>query len=492
MVTKARGVGVQASKNGKKVKEDPLAEHFLALERLAGDTTRENNLRFEGTEFIIPEKYDLTTAIKTLVKKQKDEETMVNVTRTFAYRPWDGAYAFYNACLKHFGFVNSKTFQEGSFFSKTKGTQWIDIPVAPGQTKSVPWNQVFVPVVPDFPFNLAQVNDKERGPLFYMGIECPRKFKARVEGLFELVQRELETNSLYRGKAFDGQVMPQFLDLTGVDPDRVVYPDEIMAHLNFNIFSTFEQKERLAQHNIPRKRAILIEGQYGTGKTLAGYLTGQRATANGITFIYCRPEDDLNFVLQTARLYEPACVFGEDLDVVADADPNQPGGGAGSISRMLDAFDGIRAKGTDLMVVLTTNHVGKLHKGMVRPGRLDGIISLGKYDAPAVKRLIEVTVGGALDPNTDWEKVVPTYEDLMPAFIVEAAQRSIRYAIVNRPDDEHPIIAEDDLVYAANSLKPQLQLMEDAPEMSERDRLGAVYSNVTRDVVSDELDKRGL
>ena len=38
----------------------------------------------------------------------------------------------------------------------------------------------------------------------------------------------LASNSMYRGKAFDGQEVPQFLDLSGVDASKVVYTAEVL------------------------------------------------------------------------------------------------------------------------------------------------------------------------------------------------------------------------------------------------------------------------
>jgi len=222
------------------------------------------------------------------------------------------------------------------------------------------------------------------------------------------------------------------------------------------------------------KRAVLLEGSYGSGKTMALYLTGQMSVSSGLTFILCRPEDDLMQVLQTARLYMPSVVAFEDLDIIAEANPNTDNP-ATSISLVLDRFDGMRAKGLEILCVLTTNHVEKLHKGMIRPGRLDGIIKFGLFDRPAVEGLIEVLVGGALSPTVDWDPVWEAYQNLMPAFIKEAAERSVRYGLMNA---DEPVITERELILGAHSLETQLELMADAPEMSERDRLGVLLERV--------------
>src|SRR3990167_10320825 len=90
---------------------------------------------------------------------------------------------------------------------------------------------------------------------------------------------------------------------------------------------------------LPLKRAILLDGTYGTGKSLAGYLTARVAETNGWTFLMARPGRD-NFlqVMQTARLYQPAVVFFEDAETVTGYESND------LINQVLDTFDGIQSK----------------------------------------------------------------------------------------------------------------------------------------------------
>jgi hypothetical protein len=96
----------------------------------------------------------------------------------------------------------------------------------------------------------------------------------------------------------------------------------------------------MRDEKMPLKRAILFEGDYGTGKTLAAFLTAQIATANGWSFHYCRPgRDNIATVMKTARLYQPAVVFFEDVDTIAE------GGDADDVSQLLDIFDGNHREG---------------------------------------------------------------------------------------------------------------------------------------------------
>ncbi|NIS12736.1 MAG: AAA family ATPase, partial [Thermoplasmata archaeon] len=88
-------------------------------------------------------------------------------------------------------------------------------------------------------------------------------------------------------------------------------------------------------------------------------------------FIQCRPGiDNVYDAMKTARLYQPAVVFYEDVDTIAQGDQTQ---GHVAVTQLLDIFDGLTAKSTKILAILTTNHPEKIHKGMVRPGRLDAV-----------------------------------------------------------------------------------------------------------------------
>ena len=133
---------------------------------------------------------------------------------------------------------------------------------------------------------------------------------------------------------------PTFLDLSKIDPNKVIYSEEVLTQLNTNLWSVLEHTDLMRSYGLPLKRAVLLEGPYGTGKTLAGTLTAKRAVENGWTFILVRPgQDDLFTALKTAQVYAPAVVWFEDIDGLAK------GGTDEQISRLLDALDGAQTKG---------------------------------------------------------------------------------------------------------------------------------------------------
>lgn len=450
-----------------KIRKQVLSE----LERLGKVTTGDDSLVFEGTRFVLPENMrgNLNSAVRFLKDYQEQQETHFSFSRTFNYRPEDGANAFDLAMRTMFG---------TSGLGKSIQTMFGDIPpqlrtinVGPSETKQVPWGRVaFPPLEADF--YLGADRHHEYGFVFEVGVEAPRKYRAHIEAFFQVVEEKLKTDSIYRGKAFTGGDEPMFLDTNSVDPDKIVYSEEVRVQLDTNLWSLLRYTDQMRRNNIPLKRAVLVEGPYGTGKSESGRLTAKEAVENGWSFILCRPNrDNLNEVLQTAQLYAPAVVWYEDLDVIGQGHSDQ------QISRLLDSLDGITAKGVEVLAGFTTNHVDKLQKGVLRPGRLDAVIHVGGLDEAGYEKLVRVTVPEELLGDVDFSTVAVSFKDFLPAFAKEAIDRSMRYAISRNQGSPAPINTED-LVAAADGLRPQLELMNDAQEGVKRSPLEERFSGL--------------
>jgi len=456
-----------------------------ALAELGGQRISDESLKREGKTLILPETMTPQDAVEYLEAYIEQQETETRFSRTFRYRPWDGAHALHQALVKVYGTAGiGKTIW--TFFGPQR-PEMITINIGHGRTTQVPWGAMYVPMFAGSMY-LGQEKDPEVGQLFQLIIDAPRKFQPHVEGLFRVIEHELETNSIYRGKAIDGQTNADYLDLAGVDRSRVIYSDEVVTQLEANVWSVVRHTQQLRALDIPRKRAVLLEGPYGTGKTLAAFLTAQEAVNNGWTFIYCRPgKDNLHTVMQTARLYQPAVVFFEDVDKLGEASSTDTAGNAAAVAKLLDVFDGIASKNTEIMVVLTTNHRDRIHKGMVRPGRLDAVIHIGALDEGGVMRMIEATVPAEYVPDDlDSGQIFEAMEGFLPAFAKEAIYRTMRYSLA-RNDGVVEKLSTEDFVNAAMGLRPQLDLMNASGEGKEPDPLQRQITGIVEKVVAHHL-----
>lgn len=449
------------------------------LAQVGGKSVSESDLTFEGGRFVLPEQYKgrVDEAVRFLQRWQKQQSTHHNYNKIFRYRPYDVAHATNNALKEAFGTTGvGETIQ--TMFGP-QPPQFVDVPISVSESVQVPWDTTaFPPLGEEATIEIGYKNDREAGPLGTVTVFAPRGVKAQVEGLFKLIEKHLREGSIYRGKALIGgdQLMPSFLDVRKVNPDHVIYSDDVLQQLNTNVWALIEKTPVMRQLGESLKRAVLLEGPYGTGKSLAAFLTAQRCVENGWTFLFVRPGDDLDSAMRTAQLYSPAVVFFEDIDVIGEA------GDPARVSKLLDSFDGIGAKGAEVVAILTTNRKDKIHKGMLRPGRLDAVISINHLDQVGVEKLIKAHVPADMLRVMDYGTVYESFKGFTPAFAKEAISRAKRYAIV-REGGKPSMLTTSDFIGAAKSLAPQLELMHAAEEEKTTPTVDKAFREVMADVV---------
>jgi transitional endoplasmic reticulum ATPase len=449
---------------------------LAALDELGGLTVQQDTLAFEGTRFVLPASMEgnVSDAIEYLEEYREQQEQTFRYQRTFPYRPYDGAAAFDRTMTRVFGSSGIGVPIRTMFGSQPP--ELVTITTGFGVTAQVPWGQVsFSPLDAVFTTGAAR---EEQGYVFALAVEAPRKHRRRIEGFFDAVGRELAEHSIYRGKAITGHSQePAFLDVAAIDPTTVVYSQEVMTQLNANLWSLLDHTDVMRELKIPLKRAVLVEGPYGTGKTLAGALTAQHAVANGWTFVLCRPgRDNLLDTLQTAQLYAPAVVWFEDVDTIGS------GGDPMYVSRLLDALDGVTAKGAEVLAGFTTNHVDKLQRGLLRPGRIDTVIHIGELDRPGIERLVKVVVPARLLGSVDYDKVYAAMTGYVPAYARESIDRAMRYSIA-RNGGAPDTVTTADLVNAAQGLRAQHRLMEAASDATTQPTIDSTLTAVVEDII---------
>jgi transitional endoplasmic reticulum ATPase len=473
-------------------REEQQREILENLEVLGGKQQQDDDVIYYGTTLVIPETMSLPQTREFVDRKIQENEAETVFSRTFPFRPWDGAWCMWQMMKRQFGAVNHRGRISWGFFGPSEEPPSL-ITVASGvnKTEQIPWGVLTVPFLPGTTFETTVDESEEYGALFRLHVEGPKKFRYRIEGIFELVQKELETNSLYRGKAFDGQPTPEFVDVHAIDRNKVLYSEEVRTQLEAMVWGQLRHTKETEKLGVPLKRAVLIHGPFGTGKTLAMMITGQEAIENGWTFIKLRPgRDDLAQGLKTARLYQPCVVAYEDIDTIAGPVAE---GDRLSISRLLDDFDGIEAKGTKILCILTTNYPERIHKGMARPGRLDAMIELTELDQAAVEGLVRTRIpSDKLEDDVDWAAVFDAAQGYKPAFVTEFADRTMRYVLVRTGGTTSGVkIGTADLVAAAQGLRPQYEKMEGAQDITEKDSLSTALDrrveNVVRSTVRPDL-----
>jgi transitional endoplasmic reticulum ATPase len=465
------------------------------LQRLAGLFEPEAMIERGGAKIRLPEGMDEVQAIKFLKRVYDESQAEATWHRQYRYRPLDGAAATMRVLKRTFGGVSVPP---GMGFFGPIPPAFISIEVGPNERIEVPamGEEVTLPHLSDVTFTLDASGHEEYGHVFTLHARGKKASAGEVQAIFELVAQELEENSIYRGKAIhDGY---GFLDLDGFDPDKVVYSEVTQGELETNIFARLWYPDELTRYGQRLKGAVLLEGTYGVGKTLAAYMTAIEAIKAGWTFILMRPEsitgqssvEAFRKVMQDAEMYERAVVFVEDVDTLTAADAESD-----RISIMLDLFDGVRAKGREVVVILTTNHVESIHKGMVRPGRIDAVIPVTKPDAAGIIKLCKVLVPEELlseeISDEEWEMVAKAMDGFIPAAVAEACERAVRYMIVKAKGEVNGTrIDALDLARAAEGLSGQMQLLEDAKDLPERETLTMALRSAVEEAVHEVVDTR--
>jgi AAA+ superfamily predicted ATPase len=441
--------------------------------RITGDEVEYH----KGRKIILPENMTFRRAFEVLKRLEKEAEEPTTFTRTFNYRADDGAYAAYQVVKQQWGMGLGKVLDMGFWGKKPPEMRTIAIGV--NETMQVPWGLIEIPTLPGLELYLGTTSSRDYGTVFAISGNGPKKYKEEIETFFDNIDTYLKEHSIYRGRAIIGSNEPKFLDLSSFIPEQIVFADDVMASLEGTLWTPIKYSDSMRREGMPLKRAVLLHGPFGTGKTSIGQLTAGIAVENGWTFISARPgRDKPEDALRTARLYQPAVVFIEDIDGAASTAED------GEVTKLLEAFDGITSKGGEVIVAMTTNHIERIHKGMLRPGRLDSVIHIESLDRNGTERLIRAVVDPQkLDKDTDFDAVYESMTGFYPAFVREAVNRAVTFSIGRLEGERNYTISTPDLVGAAHSLHEQLRALEDANEGERKPTLDAVLGQAVRGAV---------
>ncbi len=421
---------------------------------------------------------ELSSLINWLGKYRDSFETQIAYHEEFDTFPQDGAVAVYKALTDKFGFVEHKTFWGAA--------PMMQVQTGPGQTIQVPWGAFALPGYDGLTIHVGTHPTKD-GFHFCISGSVKKKDKDVIDDIVVRIRQNLKTNSIYKGKAISlkfsedfnpmtfepKDVAPEFLDLTRVDQSELVLSDDIQRMVDDSLFTPVEKTELCKELGIPMRRGVLLAGTYGVGKTLTSQVQALKATRNGWTFIYLKDVKDLAEGLRIARQYAPSVVFAEDIDSVMGGETRDD-----KMNEILNTIDGIELKGKDVQVVLTTNHVERINRAMIRPGRIDALIEMKPPDAGAAEKLVRVYGKKHIDEKTDLSAVGKLLAGHRPAMIAETVQRAKLSAAtrmaVNEDISTFKLLASD-LEAAAKSMNHHVALVDGPKEVqiSDIEKIGA-------------------
>lgn len=411
-----------------------------------------------GEKLILPENCSYKQAIHSIERIMEQEEEPVAINAEIDCLVNDGAHALYRVLNEKFGWVNLE--KTPTFFGP-KPPAMISIEIGVRKSIQVPWGRMSLPGIEGY--IETSVSVKSGRFIFKISGEVKRKHEAQVQEIVDRVREFVATESIYRGKPIrirflddDGEVMrmPEvnFIDTSKVKEDELIFSGDLHQAVSTSIFAPIEHTQACREAGIPLKRGILLEGPYGCGKSLTAAVTAKKAERHNWTYIYCERADELKHALIFGQQYGPAVVFCEDLDRVVTGDRSL------TMDELLNIVDGVASKSTELMVVLTTNHVERVNQAMLRPGRLDAVISVQPPDAEAAVGLVRLYGRDLIAEGEDLDAVGEVLNGMIPAVIREVVERA-KLAAISLSSGTSCQITRDAMLSSAKVMKKHLDLL---------------------------------
>lgn len=437
----------------------------------------------DGKKIIIPPGMTYKDARLWLTRQEESEESVIRVSTNIACFPFDGMIALARAMEETFGYIEAEI---DGFFGPQPPIH-VKVPKADGSYANAIVGKISCPK-----WEGGYIMAKIDGASVTVRGEIKKKFEPEVNAILDLTKHYIATTSIYRSQAI-------FMDLGWMNGERefdvvndspkflttgdakLILNETVETELNTSAFMLIERTEACRANGISLKHGILLQGTFGTGKTMTAKATAKKAVANKWTFIYLTRAEDLANGLKIAKMYAPAVIFAEDIDTAVnerDADMNA----------ILNMLDGIDTKDTPIITMLTTNNVQDIDQSFLRAGRIDTVIHYTPPDAATASRFVREIGGNMLASDLDFTAVGDALKGLVAAFIAEAISKAKRYAIfrTGNPDITGQITTEDLLRAAA--VVQQHALMVKPKELSE-DRKVVNALRIVLDETNNDVDE---
>lgn len=171
--------------------------------------------------------------------------------------------------------------------------------------------------------------------------------------------------------------------------DSVVLDEGVARLLHDDIHEFFTRREWYAQMGIPWRRGYLLHGPPGTGKTSAAFALAGELRLKLCALSLTNPKLTDNVLSDLLQHTPPrSLILIEDIDAFFTAREKQDTRIQFSFSGLLNALDGVGAQ-EGRIVVLTTNHRERLDPALIRPGRIDLEIELGRATPSQLRGLLQ-------------------------------------------------------------------------------------------------------
>ena len=344
---------------------------------------------------------------------------------TFRYRLrcWrsDGAYQLNRAITEVFGVAKAK--QDSQPSGGESPIETLDIVLADGSRTKVPYGTIDMSDLGEGS-SISISYDGDRHQLEVKG-KCQYRFQSLMDDIITRTKELLATDSIYKNQILEITDInePKIMRLDGIEKQLMVLSQKTEFELQ-PLRSRIFYPEKCIQKGIPLKYGCLLEGKYGTGKTLYAFKLAKDAVAHNWAFIYLKNPEILAEVLRMCQVIDRSgygvVVFVEDIDQVTR------GSRDAKLQDILNTLDGGDTKDLNVITLFTTNHIELIEPTFLRGKRIGSVITMDCLDAETAEKFIKASFtkeeGYVLDG--DFTEVYKYIESagIAPAFMAEIVE----------------------------------------------------------------------
>jgi hypothetical protein len=337
-----------------------------------------------GVQIVLPEGISDAVALDVLSQHFADKKSIIPVIKQdYGYRPWDVANACARVLARRFGITTTRG---------KAGT--IEVAVSTTEVIYVPWGTLSIPQLKGtLTLDSADLGDG-MGLVGMTKFEVPKLYEHAARQLNQEIADELMHHSIYRGKAYTADVPARFLDPYVTDRDAIVWSASTRAALEGSVLNVIRYTDRARERGIDLHRPVLWHGEPGNGKTETMNIVAQEAMENGWTFIQCNGSlREVIGTLRYARKQGKHVVAVEDFERLVNDATSQ------DRTDLLEELDGATSKGSEVLLIATTNFLEDLAVHQAARRRFFKEIYFGPLDTQGVEALLRRSLRDCSAPD---------------------------------------------------------------------------------------------
>ena len=260
-----------------------------------------------------------------------------------------------------------------------------------------------------------------------------------------------------------------FADVAGADEEK----EELQEVVDF-----LRNPEKFTQIGARIPHGMLLVGPPGTGKTLlaravAGEADVQFLSISGSDFVEMYVgvgASRVRDLFEQAKKVAPAIIFIDEIDAVGRKRGSGLGGGHDekeqTLNQLLVEMDGF-ARSEGIIVLAATNRPDILDPALLRPGRFDRQIHVGRPDVKGREEILKVHAKGKrLDDSVNLKTVARSTAGFTGADL----SNLLNEAAIMAARDDRPVLTMEDLnealmkITAGPAKKSRVQIRKDLKE----------------------------